>query len=185
MRTTRTCVALVLAVAAISSAAISDAGAAVRRSATGYPGAVALKKVNGLVGQTWNDWGLSTLQMPGPTVYRSRATTGNQRICVNRVVHKFIASTPGHGPNPWRFQDSRQTCATVAPGYRRTFSTWNMAGQPFVSYKVYFFIRWWTPSGRLIGKSVYDYNDPADYQCLTPKCQALVVNGSGAVYFDI
>src|SRR5215210_5359667 len=125
MRSIHLRLALVVAAAVLGLTAAASADAAVRRDASGIPGAVSLSKVNGWAGQTWNEWRLNTLQIPGPVVYRARATRGNQRICVNRVVHKFIASTPGHGPNQWRFQDSWHTCALVRPGYRQRFRTWN------------------------------------------------------------
>jgi hypothetical protein len=115
----------------------------------------------------------STINVPGPTVYRSRAYSGIQKVVVTRYIYKTYPTNWGELYNTWSLADSRTTSAPIRPGYRRTFSSWTFQANPFFNYRVVLKVSYYTAAGRFLASIFTDYNHTTDYQCDTDHCSVL------------
>jgi hypothetical protein len=115
----------------------------------------------------------STINVAGPTVYRSRTYAGTQTVRVTRYIYKTSPTNWGELYNGWSLADSRTTSAPIRPGYRRTFSSWNFQANPFFNYRVVLKVSYYTAAGRFLSSILTDYNHTGDYQCDTDNCSVL------------
>jgi hypothetical protein len=151
----------------------------------GAPGAVDLFVVQGW----WTDHG-STLRVNGPDVRRSnggqrrwRIARGIQRICVSYDVYKFEGA---YYEVPWGHHTGDRRCDSVRPSYQLDFTDFTVGVTGYNSYNVEVTVSWRRArDGRFIGSRRWDYSSPADYRCMTHKCDTYSgYNGVAAIFFE-
>ena len=115
----------------------------------------------------------STLNVQGPTVRRSRAYGGTQRVFVSRFIYRTNPTNWGELYNTWSLAASRRTSATIRPGYKRSFSSWDFDANPFSNYRVVLKVSYYTSGGRFLSSIYTGYNHTGDYQCNTGNCSVI------------
>ena len=121
---------------------------------------------------TSNFYGSSIL-IPGPEVRRSKAYSGNQKVVVTRLLYKTHPTNWGELYNTWRVVDAKSTSAVLRPGYKRTWSDWNVAADPFFNYRVVYKVAYYRADGGFLSSISTDYRHTGDYQCNGGNCSVL------------
>jgi hypothetical protein len=115
----------------------------------------------------------STMLIPGPTVRRSRAYSGSQKVVVSRWVYSTYPTNWGELYNTWTLAASKSTSAIISPGYRRTWSNWTVSVNPFSNYRVVYKVSYYRADGSFLSSIYTDYRHTSDYQCNTGNCSVL------------
>ena len=116
----------------------------------------------------------STLTVPGPTVYRSRAYSGTQRIYVTRYILRTNPTNWGELYNTWTRAANPWTTSVLLPrGTKATFRSWNFAANPYSNYRVALRVSYYTSDGRFLSSIVTDYRHTGDYQCNSTNCSVV------------
>jgi hypothetical protein len=179
VRASTAAVAVLAAATTILFGLDSDAQALRNYKLSGKPGRATYYQVGGWTVPFANH----SLQLPGPTVYRSKASRKTQKVYVKRYLLKRIPSSPGEGPNPWRVEATRSTYGYISPRRKRTFKPWNLAAQAYVSYHAIYRVTYYAQAGRRLGRAYVDYNSTGDYHCNTDNCYTLIAVDRAAITF--
>jgi hypothetical protein len=115
----------------------------------------------------------SSMSIPGPEVRRSRAYRGNQQVVVARWVYKTYPTNWGELYNTWTLAASKSTRATLRPGYKRTWTNWNLAVNPYWNYRVVYRVSYYKANGSFLSSIYTDYRHTGDYQCNGGNCSVL------------
>jgi hypothetical protein len=75
-----------------------------------------------------------------------------------------------YGPNAWEYLTHQKYCRDVAPGYLWNAPAWDMPTTLNNGYSVTAVVTWSLTNGYQIGKKTYDYDQGADYRCMTQGC---------------
>lgn len=122
----------------------------------------------------------STLNIQGPTVKRSRAYRGTQKIVVSRYIYRTNPTNWGELYNTWSLADKWTTHSYVQPGYKHSFRSWNFAANPYSNYRVVIKVAYYTSGGRFLASIYSDYSGTGDYQCNTGNCSIIAGRGGRA-----
>lgn len=144
--------------------------AAVDITKKGSPGKVQLLKVEG----DYPFQQLPTIVFPKHTVHRSRlAPHRAQIICSNLVIWEQVGYPYFNWTVTAQLIDSQpHTCARISRGSTYVQQEWDYGGLvPGIAYHAQEIVVWKKPSGRLLGKATYDFQN-GDYQCLTTSCSS-------------
>ena len=115
----------------------------------------------------------SSMRIPGPTVWRSKAYGGTQKVVVTRWVYKTSPTNWGELYNTWTLATSKTTVGTIRPGYKLTWRDWNLAVNPDWNYRVVYKVAYYRADGSFLSSIYTDYRHTGDYQCNTGNCSVL------------
>ena len=115
----------------------------------------------------------STLNVQGPTVRRSSAYGGTQKVVVTRYIWRTNPTNWGELYNTWQLAGKRTTYKYLAPGTQYSFSSWNFDANPFSNYRVVMKVSYYTAGGRFLSSIYTDYQHTGDYQCNTGNCSVI------------
>ncbi len=115
----------------------------------------------------------SSIRLPGPEVRRSKAYSGNQTVVVTRRLYKTHPTNWGELYNNWRQVAKKSTSAVLRPGYKRTWSDWNVAADPFFNYRVDYTVSYYRADGSFLSSISTDYRHTGDYACNGGNCSVL------------
>jgi hypothetical protein len=110
----------------------------------------------------------SSMMIPGPEVRRSRTYSGNQKVVVTRTLFKSYPTLVGQ--TAWTVAASKSTSAIIKPGYKRTWSNWNVPVNAFWNYRVDYKVSYYRADGSFLGSISTDYRHTGDYKCNTGDC---------------
>jgi hypothetical protein len=160
----RTCVVVLLVVTLGGLVGAGPAGAVVRKVFYGRPGRISLPVVQGY--HALNEQPL--IHFAQRNIFRAPgAPRSTQRIC---STHQVLAQRgpPYYG---WAVVARFPSCSWLRPGYEFTRNAFNWQAGFGTGYHVVVVVTWRTRT-RKLAKASWDYNNAADYQCLTDGCEA-------------